>query len=190
MGGLLPEGWMDALPRYEAGVGNMASRKYSQHCIDALAPLLPEMMGGSADLTPSNLTNFKGCIDFQAETPAGRYLRFGVREHGMAAICNGLAAHGGVLPYCATFLNFVGYALGAMRVTSLSHFRVIYVMTHDSIGLGEDGPTHQVCLYIYILFLPFFKFLFLFLLCLFVSLTLFLVSSFFFLLHFHNSLVH
>ena len=76
-------------------------------------------------------------------SPHGRYLRFGVREHGTAAICNGLAAHGSVLPYCATFLNFIGYALGAMRVTSLSHFRVIYVMTHDSIGLGEDGPTHQ-----------------------------------------------
>tara|TARA_B100000780_G_scaffold279014_1_gene254968 strand:+ start:14 stop:2056 length:2043 start_codon:yes stop_codon:yes gene_type:complete len=142
--GALPEGWMDALPKYVAGTDkDKASRNYSQDVINALAPLLPEMMGGSADLTPSNKTNFKGCIDFQAATPHGRYLRFGVREHGMAAICNGMAAHGGILPYCATFLNFVGYALGAIRVTSLSHFRVIYVMTHDSIGLGEDGPTHQ-----------------------------------------------
>jgi transketolase len=144
MNGTLPDNWMAALPRYTPGQDkDKASRNYSQDVINALAPLLPEMMGGSADLTPSNKTNFKGCIDFQADTPHGRYLRFGVREHGMAAICNGMAAHGSILPYCATFLNFVGYALGAIRVTSLSHFRVIYVMTHDSIGLGEDGPTHQ-----------------------------------------------
>ncbi len=81
--------------------------------------------------------------DFQKNTPAGRYIRFGVREHAMAAICNGLFAHGGVRPYCATFLNFIGYALGAVRVSALSKFGVLYVMTHDSIGLGEDGPTHQ-----------------------------------------------
>jgi len=81
--------------------------------------------------------------DFQKETPAGRYIRFGVREHGMAAICNGLFAYGGLRPYCATFLNFIGYALGAVRLSALSEFGVIYVMTHDSIGLGEDGPTHQ-----------------------------------------------
>ena len=142
--GALPAGWKDALPRYTAGTSaDKASRNYSQDVINALAPLLPELVGGSADLTPSNKTNFKGCVDFQHGTPAGRYLRFGVREHGMAAVCNGLAAHGGILPYCATFLTFVGYALGAIRVTALSHFRVLYVMTHDSIGLGEDGPTHQ-----------------------------------------------
>ncbi len=144
MSGQLAAGWKDALPKYTPGTSaDKASRNYSQDVINALAPILPEMMGGSADLTPSNKTNFKGCVDFQAATPAGRYMRFGVREHGMASICNGMAAHGGLLPYCATFLNFVGYALGAIRVTALSHFRVLYVMTHDSIGLGEDGPTHQ-----------------------------------------------
>merc|ERR1711871_970268 len=142
--GALPSGWKDALPRYTPVTSaDKASRNYSQDVINALAPLLPELVGGSADLTPSNKTNFKGCIDFQHATPHGRYMRFGVREHGMAAVCNGMAAHGGVLPYCATFLTFTGYALGAMRLSALSHFRVVYVMTHDSIGLGEDGPTHQ-----------------------------------------------
>lgn len=140
----LPEGWRDALPRYTPGESAVkASRNYSQDVINALAPIVPELMGGSADLTPSNKTNFKGCVDFQYATPEGRYMRFGVREHGMAAVCNGMAAHGGILPYCATFLTFTGYALGAMRLSALSHFRVVYVMTHDSIGLGEDGPTHQ-----------------------------------------------
>uniref|UniRef100_A0A4W5LP51 Transketolase-like pyrimidine-binding domain-containing protein n=1 Tax=Hucho hucho TaxID=62062 RepID=A0A4W5LP51_9TELE len=81
--------------------------------------------------------------DFQKDTPIGRYLRFGVREHGMAAICNGLFAHGGVRPFCATFYNFIGYALGAVRVSALSQFGVLYIATHDSIFLGEDGPTHQ-----------------------------------------------
>jgi len=89
------------------------------------------------------LTKFRGALDFQASTPEGRYIRFGVREHAMAAICNGLCAYGGLVPFCATFLNFTGYALGAMRVSALSEFGVIYIATHDSIGLGEDGPTHQ-----------------------------------------------
>lgn len=93
-----------------------------------------ELFGGSADLTPSNLTSLKGSGDFQKATPEGRYVRFGVREHGMAAICNGIFAHGGLRPYCATFLNFIGYALGSVRLSALSRFGVIYVMTHDSIG--------------------------------------------------------
>jgi transketolase len=108
-----------------------------------LGGILPELIGGSADLTPSNKTHYKGVQDFQKATPAGRYLRFGVREHAMAAVSNGIAAYGGLLPYCGTFLNFIGYALGAVRLSALSHFRVLYVATHDSIGLGEDGPTHQ-----------------------------------------------
>lgn len=100
-------------------------------------------MGGSADLTPSNNTALQGCADFSATDRAGRYLRFGVREHGMAAICNGMFAYGGFLPFCATFFVFVGYCMGAVRIAALSHYRVLFVLTHDSIGVGEDGPTHQ-----------------------------------------------
>jgi hypothetical protein len=110
---------------------------------NALKDALPELMGGSADLSPSNMTALKNEKDFQKATPAGRYLRFGVREHAMVAICNGMVAYGAILPFCGTFLNFIGYALGAVRLSALSHFRVLYVATHDSIGLGEDGPTHQ-----------------------------------------------
>ena len=111
--------------------------------LNALAPILPELIGGSADLTPSNKTDLRGAADFQKHSRNGRYLRFGVREHAMAAVCNGIASYGALLPYCGTFLNFIGYGLGAVRLTALSHFRVLYVATHDSIGLGEDGPTHQ-----------------------------------------------
>eukprot|EP00656_Telonema_subtile_P051499 TRINITY_DN693_c0_g1_i2.p1 TRINITY_DN693_c0_g1~~TRINITY_DN693_c0_g1_i2.p1 ORF type:complete len:361 (-),score=122.30 TRINITY_DN693_c0_g1_i2:236-1318(-) len=141
-----------------------ATRQHSENALNCLAGVLPELMGGSADLTPSNLTNLKCSFDFQgnaqadaepaskkqktttssaAGSYAGRYLRFGVREHAMGAICNGMAAYGGFVPFCATFLNFVGYQLGAVRLSALSEFQVLYVMTHDSIGLGEDGPTHQ-----------------------------------------------
>jgi transketolase len=120
-----------------------ATRQYSQEYLNALAKGMPELMGGSADLTPSNLTALASSGDFQKNTPGGRYIRFGVREHGMAAICNGLFAYGGIRPFCATFLNFAGYALGSIRLSALSKFGVIYIMTHDSIGLGEDGPTHQ-----------------------------------------------
>lgn len=141
--GKLPEGWMDLLPRCKAGDKPAATRNLSGTVLNAIAPAMPELMGGSADLTPSNMTALKGIADFQKGSYAGRYIRFGVREHGMAAVCNGMAAYGAIMPYCATFLNFIGYALGAVRLTALSHFRVIYVGTHDSIGLGEDGPTHQ-----------------------------------------------
>jgi len=132
------------LPTFEFGKTKAeASRKYSNYCLNGLAPVLPELIGGSADLSPSNLTQLKCSGDFQKDTPAGRYLRFGVREHGMAAICNGLFAYGCFRPFCATFLVFSGYAMGSIRLSALSKFGVLYIMTHDSIGLGEDGPTHQ-----------------------------------------------
>jgi transketolase len=139
----LPSGWLDKLPRYKPTDKADATRNLSGVVLGVLGNMLPELIGGSADLTPSNKTWYKGVVDFQKETPQGRYLRFGVREHAMAAVCNGIAAWGGFLPYCGTFLNFIGYAMGAVRLSALSHFRVIYVATHDSIGLGEDGPTHQ-----------------------------------------------
>mmetsp|Transcript_423 Transcript_423/g.650 ORF Transcript_423/g.650 Transcript_423/m.650 type:complete len:710 (-) Transcript_423:270-2399(-) len=140
----LPADALSQLPTFEIGKDkDLASRQFSMQCLNAMAPIMPELIGGSADLTPSNLTALKCSGDFQKDTPAGRYLRFGVREHGMAAICNGLFAYGGFRPFCATFLNFAGYALGSIRLSALSRFGVIYIMTHDSIGLGEDGPTHQ-----------------------------------------------
>lgn len=141
--GELPAGWMDALPRGSPSDKAVATRTVSGNVLNALVPHFPEIMGGSADLTPSNMTALKNIGDFQKGQESGRYIRFGVREHAMAAISNGMAAFGGYVPYCATFLNFIGYALGAVRLSALSEFRVLYVATHDSIGLGEDGPTHQ-----------------------------------------------
>jgi len=141
--GQLPEGWKSLLPTFKPEDPAKATRQFSQTVINAVAKALPDMIGGSADLNPSNLTYMECSTDFQAATPQGRNVRFGVREHGMAAICNGLSAYGGVVAYCATFLNFIGYAMGAVRLSAVSQFGVIYVMTHDSIGLGEDGPTHQ-----------------------------------------------
>jgi len=140
----LPEGVIEALPTFVIGQDkDMATRKFSEKCINAIAPLMPEFVGGSADLTPSNNTRPKDAIDFQKDTPQGRYIRFGVREHGMVAVSVGLFAYGGMRPYCATFLTFFGYCAGAIRVSALSKMGLIYVFTHDSIGLGEDGPTHQ-----------------------------------------------
>jgi transketolase len=141
--GQLPEDWKKVLPTYKPEDPAKATRQFSQTVINSLGKVLPELIGGSADLNPSTLTYLDCSIDFQEKTPQGRNLRFGVREHGMAAICNGLAAYGGIIPYCSTFLNFIGYAMGAVRLTAISRFGVIYIMTHDSIGLGEDGPTHQ-----------------------------------------------
>ncbi|KAI3633002.1 hypothetical protein MIR68_009077 [Amoeboaphelidium protococcarum] len=146
--GKLPDGWKDNLPKYDAKSGAIATRKTSENVLNAIGDLLPELIGGSADLTHSNLTKWKSAQEFQKDgsklgTFGGRYLRFGVREHGMAAMLNGIAAYGGLIPFGATFLNFIGYAQGAFRLSALSHFRVLYIMTHDSIGLGEDGPTHQ-----------------------------------------------
>jgi transketolase len=142
----LPDGLLERLPRPVAGKDkDLATRQHSQACLAAVGPHMPELIGGSADLTPSNLTHYGGISDFQKDpsTHAGRYFRFGIREHAMVAVCNGMFAHGGVRPYCATFLVFTGYALGAIRLSALSKFGIIFVMTHDSIGLGEDGPTHQ-----------------------------------------------
>jgi transketolase len=142
--GELPVDAFDELPVFTIGESkDLATRKFSEGCINALVPKLPELIGGSADLTPSNCTFPKGGVDYQKATPHGKYIRFGVREHAMAAISNGLFAYGGFRPYCATFMTFVGYCMGSVRVSALSRFGVIYVFTHDSIGLGEDGPTHQ-----------------------------------------------
>ncbi|KAF5834483.1 transketolase, partial [Dunaliella salina] len=132
------------LPIFTPGDKGLATRQHSQTMLNAIAPSLPGLIGGSADLAVSNLSLVKMYGDFQKGQYEGRNLRFGVREHGMAAICNGIALYGmGLIPYCATFFNFTDYMRGAMRLSSLSHAGVIYVLTHDSIGLGEDGPTHQ-----------------------------------------------
>lgn len=144
----LPEGWAKALPTYTPNDKPMATRKLSEIAITSIAAQLPEMLGGSADLTGSNLTRWSDATDFQNPTLeighySGRYIRYGVREHGMGAIMNGLYAYGMHIPTAGTFLNFVTYAWGAVRLSSLSQFQVIWVATHDSIGLGEDGPTHQ-----------------------------------------------
>lgn len=141
--GKLPTGWEKQLPKYEVKDGAIASRNSSAKVLNACCDAIPEIVGGSADLTGSNKTDIKSSHDYQAATQDGRYFRFGVREHGMSAICNGLAAYGGFIPFGATFLNFAGYMLGGMRLSALSHFQVLYILTHDSIGLGEDGPTHQ-----------------------------------------------
>ena len=122
---------------------NIASRKASQNCLNAFGPMLPELLGGSADLAGSNLTLWDGCKPVVEEDASGNYMYYGVREFGMAAIMNGVALHGGLIPYGATFLMFMEYARNAVRMSALMKQRVIYVFTHDSIGLGEDGPTHQ-----------------------------------------------
>ncbi len=141
MAGELPEGWEKALePVTEM---EKSTRLLSEACLNALAGVIPELLGGSADLAHSNMTYLKGIPDFQAGSYAGRNFRFGVREHGMGAILNGMALHGGLIPYGATFLVFADYMKAAIRLSALSRVRVIYIMTHDSIMLGEDGPTHQ-----------------------------------------------
>jgi transketolase len=142
--GQLPAGWAAALPAYAPEDKALATRQTSEKTLNAIAGAVPELIGGSADLTHSNLTYIKGSPDFQKGSYAGRNLRFGVREHGMGAICNGIALHNsGLIPYCATFLVFADYMRAAIRLSALSQAGVIYVMTHDSIALGEDGPTHQ-----------------------------------------------
>jgi transketolase len=146
MAGDLPADWAARLPAvFEAAAGRadaVATRKASQLALDALAPLLPGLFGGSADLTGSNLTNFKGCVKAGRDQP-GNHLSYGVREFGMAALMNGMALHGGFVPYGGTFLTFSDYSRNAIRMAALMKQRVIHVFTHDSIGLGEDGPTHQ-----------------------------------------------
>jgi len=158
MTGDLPEGWDGDLPEFAADRQGLATRKASEAVLQALAPRLPELMGGSADLNPSTYTWLKGQGDFQsaAEKPAdpqgavggewsyaGRNIHFGVREHAMGTIAGGMALHGGILPYTATFLVFSDYMRPPMRLAALTGIPVIYVFTHDSIGVGEDGPTHQ-----------------------------------------------
>eukprot|EP00466_Bigelowiella_natans_P006958 jgi/Bigna1/86430/estExt_fgenesh1_pg.C_100228 len=155
--GKLPDGWEKVLPRYTPEDKPNATRSLSGSALNALAEVLPELVGGSADLTPSNKlttihtqTKLNCTGDFQRKTPEGRYLRFGVREHGMGAIGNGLHAYGGIIPFTATFLTFIEYMFPAVRLAALSAesflisgHKHIYIMTHDSLGIGEDGPTHQ-----------------------------------------------
>ncbi|HLX34028.1 MAG TPA: transketolase [Candidatus Limnocylindrales bacterium] len=139
--GTLRDGALDGLPTYQPG-DELATRQASQQSIQALAGRVPELFGGSADLSESNLTLIKDAADFEADEP-GRNLWFGVREHAMGGIANGIAYHGGFIPYAATFLNFSDYMRGAVRLSALAGLHVIYVWTHDSVGLGEDGPTHE-----------------------------------------------
>lgn len=139
--GDLPAGWESKLPDF-SNEEKMATRAASGKVINALAPLMPELLGGSADLAPSNNTVIKGSPDFNRET-TGRNLRFGVREHAMAAALNGMALSHKLIPYGGTFLIFSDYMKGGMRLSALMKQRVIYILTHDSVGLGEDGPTHQ-----------------------------------------------
>jgi transketolase len=128
---------------FRAKNAKLATRQSSGAVLDVLVPAVPELIAGSADLTPSNNTRAKDATDVRPSDFSGRYVRYGVREHGMAAAMNGLAAHGGLIPYGGTFLTFTDYARPSIRLSALSDLGVIYVMTHDSIGLGEDGPTHQ-----------------------------------------------
>jgi len=143
MNGNLPEGWDSDIPDFPADKKGMATRVASGSVLNAVAPRLPNLLGGSADLAPSNKTEIKGEKDFQADIYEGRNLRFGVREHAMGSILNGMALHGGLMPYGGTFFVFSDYMRPAIRLAALMDLKVIYVFTHDSIGLGEDGPTHQ-----------------------------------------------
>ena len=138
----LPAGWQERLPRFTADDGPMATRVASGKCINALAPALPQLLGGSADLAPSTMTTVDGGGDFEPGN-VGRNLHFGVREHGMGAIVNGMSQYGGLIPYGATFLIFSDYMRAAIRIGALQKAPAIWVFTHDSVGLGEDGPTHQ-----------------------------------------------
>jgi transketolase len=139
----LPKDWDTDLPTFPADAKGMATRVSSGKTLNALAVKLPELVGGSADLTPSNNTLFEKAGDFQKDNPAGRYLRFGVREHGMGAALNGMNLFGGIIAYGGTFMVFSDYMKPAIRIAAISGIPTIFVFTHDSIGLGEDGPTHQ-----------------------------------------------
>ena len=141
--GELPENWEAALPSFTEDEKGMATRAASGKVLNALAKTLPELMGGSADLAPSNKTWIDGELSFQADSPQGRNMHFGVREHAMGGIVNGMAVHGGLIPYGGTFLVFSDYMRPAIRLSALSEYPSIWIFTHDSIGVGEDGPTHQ-----------------------------------------------
>jgi transketolase len=141
--GELPRDWQSAMPVFTADEKGMATRVASGKVINALAAKIPELIGGSADLAPSTKTWIDGTLAFEPETPEGRNFHFGVREHAMGAIVNGMSVHGGVIPFGATFLAFADYMREPIRLSALSHYPSIWVFTHDSIGVGEDGPTHQ-----------------------------------------------
>lgn len=143
LAGKLPKDWKSALPTFPVDPKGMSTRVASGKVINALAAKLPELIGGSADLAPSNNTKIDGSPDFQKENYQGRNFHFGVREHAMGAALNGMTLYGGVIPYGGTFLVFSDYMKPAIRIAALSHIPTIFVFTHDSIGLGEDGPTHQ-----------------------------------------------
>ncbi len=143
LSGELPKDWEAALPTFPVDAKGMATRAASGKVINALAPKLPELIGGSADLAPSNNTKIDESPAFQKDSHAGRNFHFGVREHAMGSVLNGMAVFGGVIPYGGTFLVFADYMRPAVRLAALSHYPSIFVFTHDSIGLGEDGPTHQ-----------------------------------------------
>ena len=143
LSGKLPDGWEKALPSFTVENGAVASRAASGIVLNALAKVIPELMGGSADLAPSNNTLLKDIETFAPGTPAGRNMHFGIREHGMGSIMNGMSLHGGIIPYGGTFLIFSDYMRPPIRLAAFMKRQVIYVYTHDSIGLGEDGPTHQ-----------------------------------------------
>jgi transketolase len=139
----MQEGWEDLIPTFTAENGNVASRAASGAVINAIAPKVPELVGGSADLASSTNTIVKGAPSFGPDDHTGRNFHFGIREHGMGSIMNGMALHGGVIPYGATFLIFSDYMRPPIRLAAIMGVHTIYVYTHDSIGLGEDGPTHQ-----------------------------------------------
>ncbi len=141
--GELPKGWESALPVFPPDPKGMATRAASGKVLNALSTVVPELIGGSADLTPSNNTKFDGAGDFETENQTARYLHFGVREHAMGAAINGMTLHGGLIPYGGTFLIFSDYMKPAIRIAAISRIPSIFVFTHDSVGLGEDGPTHQ-----------------------------------------------
>ena len=147
MAGDLPPDYAEAIDAFKRKLSEdkpkVATRRSSQMALEAINAVVPETLGGSADLTGSNLTNTKETVPFTATNRAGRYMMYGVREHGMAAAMNGIALHGGLIPYGGTFMVFTDYARPSIRLSALMGQRVVYVMTHDSIGLGEDGPTHQ-----------------------------------------------
>jgi transketolase len=143
LAGKLPDGWADELPTFPADPKGMATRASSGKIINALAPILPELIGGSADLAPSNNTKIEGSPDFQKDSRDGRNFHFGVREHAMGAVLNGMTLFGGIIPYGGTFLIFSDYMKPAIRIAAISHIPSIFIYTHDSVGLGEDGPTHQ-----------------------------------------------
>jgi transketolase len=143
MEGKLPDGWRDTIPTFAPDDGPVATRSSAGKVLTALADVVPEIVGGAADLAPSTDTYLKKYSDLGRDDWSGRNLRFGVREHGMGGITNGMALHGGVLPYCATFFVFSDYMRASIRMAAIQQARSVFVFTHDSIGLGEDGPTHQ-----------------------------------------------